>query len=98
LVAEGRDRQEQPPEALAGDPAVQSFFRTRIDTALAEMANWEQIRKFLVLPRPFTVAGEELTVSLKLRREVIFSKYKADLEALYVECDDSSLLDATKRR
>jgi hypothetical protein len=31
------------------------------------------------------VAGEELTVSLKLRRNVIFAKHRAELEALYRE-------------
>jgi long-subunit acyl-CoA synthetase (AMP-forming) len=38
-----------------------------------------------VLPRPFTVAADELTVSLKLRRNVIFDHHKAELEALYRE-------------
>jgi hypothetical protein len=38
-----------------------------------------------VLPRPFTVAAEELTVSLKLRREVVYSKHRTELEALYQE-------------
>ena len=32
----------------------------RIDTALSQVANWERIRKFLVLPQPFSVAAEEL--------------------------------------
>jgi long-chain acyl-CoA synthetase len=73
----------KPEEALAKDPAVLAYLRTRVDTALADMSNWEQVRKFLVLPRPFTVAAEELTVSLKLRRNVVFGKYKEQLEALY---------------
>jgi long-chain acyl-CoA synthetase len=98
LATEGIPIKEECPETLAGHPAVQRLLRKRIDAALAEMANWEQIRRFLVLPRPFTVAGEELTVSLKLRRDVIFSKHRGELEALYVECGDPSpRLDATKR-
>ena len=39
---------------------------------LADEARCEQIKKFHVLPRPFTVADGELTVSLKTRRGVIF--------------------------
>jgi long-chain acyl-CoA synthetase len=83
LAAEGCKVNDEPPEGLARLPAVQKFLRKRIDVALADVANWEQVCKFLVLPQPFTVAAEELTVSLKLRREVIFSKHRAELEALY---------------
>ena len=49
------------------------------------MAGYEQVKKFIVLPRPFTVAADELTVSLKMRRGVIFAKYQAELDALYRE-------------
>ena len=41
---------------------------------------------FVVLPRPFSVAADELTVSLKLRRNVVLAKYRAELEALYRAC------------
>jgi long-chain acyl-CoA synthetase len=85
LAAEGNNVDHSTPEELARHPAVQTLLRKRIDAALGEVANWERIRKFLVLPQPFSVAAEELTVSLKLRRDVIFSKYKAELEALYRE-------------
>lgn len=69
----------------ARDGAVQEFLRKRVDVQLADVAGYEQVRKFIVLPQPFTVAAEELTVSLKLRRNVIFAKYSAELDALYRE-------------
>jgi long-chain acyl-CoA synthetase len=43
------------------------------------------VKKFVVLPQPLTVAGDELTVSLKLRRQVIVAKYAPQLDALYRE-------------
>ncbi|MCI0460888.1 MAG: hypothetical protein L0Z62_28400, partial [Gemmataceae bacterium] len=67
------------------EEAVRDLLRRRIDAALADVAGWEQVKQFVVLPRPFTVAAEELTVSLKLRRSVVFQKYRAELEALYQE-------------
>ncbi len=85
LAALGSNVNHEAPEELARHPAVQALLRKRIDAALGNVANWERVRKFLVLPQPFSVAAEELTVSLKLRREVIFSKYRAELEALYQE-------------
>jgi long-chain acyl-CoA synthetase len=70
-------------EGLARHPAVEALLRKRIDAVLADVSSWEHVKKFVVLPRPFSVAAEELTVSLKLRRNVIFTRYRAELEALY---------------
>jgi long-chain acyl-CoA synthetase len=72
-------------EALAGKPQVCELLRQRIDAALTEVSSYEQIRKFIVLPRPFTVASEELTVSLKLRRNVVLARHREELDALYRE-------------
>ena len=72
-------------EELARSPAVQEFFRKRVALRLADVAGYEQVKKFIVLPRPFTVAADELTVSLKTRRNVIFAKHQAALDALYRE-------------
>jgi long-subunit acyl-CoA synthetase (AMP-forming) len=43
----------------------------------------EQVKRFIVLPRPFSVEAEELTVSLKLRRNIVFGKYQDRLNSLY---------------
>jgi long-chain acyl-CoA synthetase len=83
LSAEGVAVQGDGPEALAAHPAVRALLRRRIDAALADVSSWERVKKFLVLPRPFTVAAEELTVSLKMRRNVVFDKYRRELDALY---------------
>ncbi len=73
------------PEDLARAAAVAALLETRIKQALREMAAWEQVKRFAVLPRPFSVANEELTVSLKIRRSVIVERYRAHLDALYAE-------------
>jgi long-chain acyl-CoA synthetase len=72
-------------EARATQPAVLDLLRRRIDAALADVSKMEQVKKFIVLPRPFSVAADEMTVSLKLRRNVVLTKYAAQLEALYRE-------------
>ena len=70
-------------DQLANHPAVRDELQKRVSSRLADVAGYEQVKKFLVLPRPFTVAAGELTVSLKTRRRVIFERYHAELEALY---------------
>jgi long-chain acyl-CoA synthetase len=85
LRAEGAVSDNEPPHKLAQHPAVRALLRKHIDAALKEVSSSEQVRKFVILPNPFTVAADELTVSLKLRRNVVLAKYQAQLEALYRE-------------
>jgi long-chain acyl-CoA synthetase len=85
LREEGAGVDHQPEEDLARHSAVTGLLRRRIDAALKDVSTCEQVRKFLVLPRPFTVAADELTVSLKLRRGVVFAKHKGALDGLYRE-------------
>jgi long-chain acyl-CoA synthetase len=85
LRAEGTPVDAESEEALARHPVVQAFVQRRLDAALKDVANYEKVRKFAVLPRPFSVAGDELTVSLKLRRNVILNKFQKELDALYRE-------------
>jgi long-chain acyl-CoA synthetase len=89
LGAGGVRLDNRPPADLARDPSVRQFLEQQMRSALADVANWEQVRKFMVLSQPFTVAAEELTVSLKVRRKVILDRYAAPLEALYREREDS---------
>jgi long-chain acyl-CoA synthetase len=85
LEGQGEKLDSQPASALAGNPKVQALLRQHIDHALAQVASWEQVKRFAVLPEPLSVDGGELTVSLKLRRSVIWDKYKTEVEALYRE-------------
>jgi long-chain acyl-CoA synthetase len=87
LAAEGAALDGQAPEALAEHPRVRAFLGQRIGAALRDVSGCEQVRKFVVLRQPLTVAGDELTVSLKLRRQVIVSKYAPQLDAIYREED-----------
>src|SRR5437764_7339553 len=70
-------------ETLARDPAVYRFLEGRIATALKDVCSWEQVKKFAVLPRAFTVTDEELTVSLKMRRNVILDHQRKRVDDLY---------------
>jgi long-chain acyl-CoA synthetase len=72
-------------EERVRDPAVRELFRKRIKERLVTVSNAEQVRRFLVLPRAFSVVEEEMTVSLKLRRNVILAKYARQVDELYRE-------------
>jgi long-chain acyl-CoA synthetase len=72
-------------EALARRPEVHAVLRRRIDAALADVSPCEQVGEFVVLSQPFTIASGELTVSLKLRRDVVLTRHRDELDSLYRE-------------
>jgi long-chain acyl-CoA synthetase len=85
LRNQGVQRADGAVEELARHLAVLGELRRRIDAVLIDVANWEQIRRFTVLPRPLSVANDELTVSLKIRRSVVLERNKEMLEKMYRE-------------
>jgi long-chain acyl-CoA synthetase len=76
---------DNDPQALSKSPAVHALLEKQIGKALADVSAWEQVRKFIVMAQPFTIGADELTVSLKLRRNIILKKYGDRIEALYRE-------------
>jgi long-chain acyl-CoA synthetase len=74
---------QSDPHKLVQQSEVQTLMTQRIAAALANVASYEKVQKFILLPRPFSQEADELTVSLKLRRGVILKKYREQLEALY---------------
>lgn len=65
--------------------AVIELFKERIDTLQQQFAHYEQIKKFTLLPEPFSMAKGELTNTLKIKRNVLLKNYAAEIEAMYAE-------------
>ena len=58
-------------------------FETRINALQGNLAKWEQVKRFTLLPRPFSMELGELTPTLKLRRKAIEQAFGAEIEAMY---------------
>ena len=65
--------------------SIMELFRGRIDTLQQQFAHYEQIKKFTLLPEPFSMAKGELTNTLKIKRSVLNKNYAAEIEAMYAE-------------
>jgi long-chain acyl-CoA synthetase len=91
LRDQGMALDHEPEATLAKHPAVTALLQRRVEAVLSQVANWERVKKFVMLAQPFSVANEELTVSLKLRREVVLAHHGAELEAIYHESEDRGL-------
>ncbi len=76
---------EGEPEEWAARPEVYGLLERRVGAALTDLSPAEQVKKFVILPRPFSVAADELTVSLKLRRNVVLERHARQVEELYRE-------------
>jgi long-chain acyl-CoA synthetase len=64
--------------------AVVAFFETRIQAMQQELARFQQVKKFTLLPRAFSIEMGELTPTMKLRRRIIESNYRNEIEDMYV--------------
>lgn len=62
---------------------VVEFFEGRLLHLQKELAQYEQVKKFTLLTRPFSMELGELTPTLKLRRKAIEAAFKAEIEAMY---------------
>ena len=73
------------PEVLADDPDVHAEIAASIERVNDRRSHAEGIRKFRVLAHDFTIAGGELTPTLKVKRAVVNEKYAALIEDMYAE-------------
>ena len=62
---------------------ILQMLEQRINELQKELAGWEQIKRFTLLPQAFSTQLEEITPTLKLRRKVILQRYQAQIEAMY---------------
>jgi long-chain acyl-CoA synthetase len=69
--------QEINPEisSLLNDPRVRKFLKKQIDFSAGELADFERIRKVVLLEHPLSVEEGELTPTLKVKRRVVTEKY-----------------------
>ena len=69
--------------ALARRDDVRALLQAVVDEVNVDLARFEQIRSFAVLPRDFTPEDNEVTPTLKLRRRVVEEHFATEIEGLY---------------
>ena len=70
-------------EELVNDPKVHAMLEKLINEYQKNLASYEQIKRFVLLPRPFTMESGELTNTLKIRRAVVNKRYAKLIDAMY---------------
>ncbi len=70
-------------EELVNNADIHKMMEDRINDYQKDLASYEQIKRFVLLPRPFTMESGELTNTLKIRRPVINKRYAPLIDAMY---------------
>ncbi len=71
-------------EQLTREPAVLTLLQGYITELNRGLPSYSTVKKFALVPADFTVETGELTPSLKVKRKVVETKYKALIDSLYV--------------
>lgn len=65
------------------DEQVRAMFQPIVDDVNRHLAQFERVKKFVLIAADFTVASGELTPTLKIKRQVIAEKYRDVIDAIY---------------
>lgn len=72
-------------EDLCANKQIYKMMMERIETLQQQLAHYEQIKRFTLLPHHFSMERGELTNTLKMKRKVINENYQDEINAMYEE-------------
>ena len=72
-------------EQLCASPQIHEMMKERIDTLQQQLAHYEQIKRFTLLPHHFSMERGELTNTLKIKRRVLNENYRKEIDAMYAD-------------
>ncbi|ORA20714.1 fatty acid--CoA ligase FadD11 [Mycobacterium arosiense] len=78
-----RGLSDASPAALAADPEVVAQITAGVAAGNAKLSRVEQIKRFRILPTLWEPGGDEITLTMKLKRKPIMAKYAGEIEQLY---------------
>ena len=77
---------------------VQSLYHDIVEEMNQNLAQFEKLKKVLVVPEELSIADGTLTPSMKLRRRNLTDRYKKEIDALYADAESHSRTTATSKR
>jgi len=70
-------------EEIARDPRFVARIAERVNAVNGELASFETIKRFRILPVEFTVESGELTPTMKVKRKIVGQRYAREIEELF---------------
>ena len=81
--ARGRAMSFGSRQQLIEDPNVQALYEEIVAQVNNNLAQFETIKNFVLVPDEFSIADGQLTASMKMRRRAVEQRYRPQIEALY---------------
>jgi long-chain acyl-CoA synthetase len=81
------DRPSGTRDTLVARTDVLALFQEAVDAVNATLAPFERIKRFALIPSEFTIAGGEVTPTMKVKRRVVEERWRAVIEKLYEESE-----------
>jgi long-chain acyl-CoA synthetase len=78
---------------LAEHPSTVAEVRRALTIANTHLSRVEQFKRFTILPTEWSPESEELTPTMKLKRRVIESKYRPQIDAMYAQPSGGHAVD-----
>jgi long-chain acyl-CoA synthetase len=72
-----------PRRTLLDRAEVRALYRAEVDRANADLARYEQIKRFALIDRELSPEAGELTPTLKVKRRVVMERFAPVIEELY---------------
>lgn len=76
-------------EDLVRDEQIYKMLDKEMDQFQKKLANYERVRKFVLLDRPFTIESGEITPSLKIKRKLVEERYQDLIDQMYKSLEKS---------
>ncbi len=76
-------------EELIKLPEVKRLYDRVIEESMEGFAQFEKVKKYILLAKEFTIEDDELTPSLKVRRNIVESRYVQLINSVYAEVDEN---------
>ncbi|USE39360.1 hypothetical protein [Endozoicomonas sp. SCSIO W0465] len=73
----------QNHKELVQHSSIQELIQERVNKIQKGLAKFEQVKKFTLLPKEFSIELGEITPTLKLRRKIIMKRFRKEIEAMY---------------
>jgi long-chain acyl-CoA synthetase len=77
----------QSRSELCENPRIIDLFERQVAAHTSDLAQYERVKKIVLLENEFTIEGGELTPTMKVKRRVIDEKYRALISRIYDEAE-----------
>ena len=76
-------------EDLCKNPQIIKIIADSIEELQVDLAHYEKVKRFVLLPESFSMEKGELTNTLKVKRRVVYERYAKEIEQMYAETEQA---------